>query len=324
MTPPPSRAAVIEEYATAPVLTEREPRPGGAIVELSAAALNPADLAIASGSFPAGSPPLPYVPGIDGVGLVVDSERFAAGTRVAALGGGVGVARDGTWAARFGAPEAVLLPVLEDVDDVTAAALLTPGLTAWLALTHVARLRAGESVLVLGATGTLGSVAVQSARLLDAGRVVAVGRDGERLERARSLGADATVATDADGLLDALRAAVGDQPPDVVVDPLFGPSFEAALAVAAPDARIVHVGQSSAPTATLVSGLLRGKRLTLHGMSLFFIARDVLDAGYLELLGHARDGRVTVDDVEAVPLERAADAWAAKAAGQATKFVITP
>jgi NADPH:quinone reductase-like Zn-dependent oxidoreductase len=321
---PPYRAAVIEQYAAAPTLAEREPLPGGAIVELRAAALNPADLAIASGTFPAGSPPLPYVPGIDGIGVVVASERFAPGTRVGVLGGGVGVARDGTWAERFAAPESALLPVLDGVDDVTAAALLTPGLTAWLALTHVAELGAGESVLVLGATGTLGSVAVQAARQLGAGRVVAVGRDAARLERSRGRGADATVAADGDGLVDALREAVGDHPPDVVVDPIFGPGFEAALAVAAPAARIVHVGQSSAPTASLASGLLRGKRLTLQGMSVFFVDRDVLEAGYTALLEHARDGRVTVDDVEAVPLERAAEAWAAKAAGQATKFVITP
>lgn len=324
MTPSTSRAAIIEDYAHAPTLTEREPRSGGAIVEMRAAALNPADLAIASGTFPAGSPPLPYVPGIDGVGVIVESERFSPGTRVAVLGEGVGVAQDGTWAERFGAPEGALLPVPDGVDDITAAALLTPGLAAWTGLTEFAALRAGESVLVLGATGAVGSVAVQSARLLGAGRVVAVGRNRERLERARSQGADEIVSTEAGGFVDALRAAVGDQPPDVILDPMFGPAFEAALAVAAPGARVVHVGQSAAPTASLASGLLRGKRLTLYGVSVFFVARDVLEAGYAALLEHAHAGRVTVGDLASVPLERAADAWAAKAAGEATKFVVTP
>jgi NADPH:quinone reductase-like Zn-dependent oxidoreductase len=322
MTPAPARAAVITEYGAAPTLQDR-PVSGEATIELRAAALNPADLAIASGSFPAGSPPLPYVPGIDGVGVVLQSARFASGTRVAVLGGGVGVARDGTWAERFGAPEAALMAAPDGVDDVTAAALVTPGLTAWLALTHVARLRTGESVLVLGASGALGSVAVQAAALLGADRVVAVGRDAERLEGLRGA-ADALVASEGDDLVEALREAFGDRPPDVVVDPVFGPGFEAALAVAAPAARVVHVGQSATPTATLASGLLRGKRLTLLGMSVFFVDRDVLEAGYADLLAAVADGDIAVGAVKTVPLADAPAAWAEKTAGGRGKIVVTP
>lgn len=313
-------AAVVTEYGRPPAIMDHTVA-GEAIVELRAASLNPADLAIASGTFPAGSPPLPYVPGIDGVGVVVRSARFAAGTRVAALGAGVGVGRDGTWAERFGVPDAALMPVLDGVDDVTAAAVLTPGLTAWLALTHVAKLTPGESVLVLGATGMLGSVAVQASRHLGAGRVVAVGRDPDRLREVR--GADAT-AIDADGLVDALRSAVGDQPPAVVIDPVFGAGFEAALAVAAPGARVVHVGQAAGPTVTLASGLLRGKQLALLGMSVFAVDRPSLEAGYAELLGAIRDGHVTIDGVETIGLPDAPRAWAAKAAGTRGKVVVTP
>jgi NADPH:quinone reductase-like Zn-dependent oxidoreductase len=322
MTPSPSRAAVIEHYGSPPTIVERAAGADGARLKLRAAALNPADLAIASGTFPAGSPPLPYVPGIDGVGIVEESERFSPGSRVGILGGGVGVARDGTWAERFSVPEAALLSLPESVDDITAAALLTPGLAAWLALTHAAGLREGESVVVLGAGGAVGTVAVQAARLLGARRVVAVARDPERVQR-RSDGPDMTVAADAESLVDALREAVGDHPPDVVVDPVFGPAFEAALAVAAPEARIIHVGQSAAPTASLASGLLRGKRLTVRGLSVFFVPRDELEAGATALLKHAATGRIALDNIRELPLERAAEAWAVQTAGEAVKLVIT-
>lgn len=323
MTPSPSRAAVIEDYGSSPTIAERDAEGDGARIALRAAALNPADVAIASGTFPAGSPPLPYVPGIDGVGVVEESERFSPGSRVGILGGGVGVARDGTWAERLSVPESALLPLPDSADDITAAALLTPGLAAWLALTHAADLQEGESVLVLGAGGTVGTVATQAARLLGARRVVAVARDPERVMR-RSAAPDATVAAGEDSLIDALRRAVGDQPPDVVVDPVFGPAFEAALAVAAPEARVIHVGQSAAPTVSLASGLMRGKRLTVRGLSVFFVPRDVLEAGAMALLKHAATGDIVLDNIRSLPLDRAGEAWAAQAAGEAVKLVITP
>jgi NADPH:quinone reductase-like Zn-dependent oxidoreductase len=324
MKPSPNRAAVIDDYGALPTIVEHTPSSDGARLELRAAALNPADLAIASGSFPAGSPPLPYVPGIDGVGVVLESERFAAGTRVGILGSGVGVARDGTWADRFSVPDAALLPLPDGVEDTVAAALLTPGLAAWLALTHAAGLREGESVLVLGAGGAVGTVAVQAARILGAGRVVAVARDPQRVERRTVQHPDVVVPADAEPLVDAVREAVGDNPPNVVVDPVFGPAFEAALVAAAPEARVIHIGQSAAPTVSLGSGLLRGKRLSIQGLSVFFVPRSELEAAAIALLEGAVKGLIALDDVRTVPLERAADAWAAKRGGEAAKLVITP
>src|SRR5262245_41667207 len=110
------RAAIVHEYGSPPDVGELEPpepSDGNAVRELLAAALNPADLAIASGKFPAGSPPLPYVPGIEGVGRVVESSRFAPGTRVWASGRGLGVARMGSFSERFVAAEEVLVEVPE-------------------------------------------------------------------------------------------------------------------------------------------------------------------------------------------------------------------
>jgi NADPH:quinone reductase-like Zn-dependent oxidoreductase len=320
------RAAIVHEYGSPPEVRELEgfERPDGhAIVELSAAALNPADLAIASGNFPAGSPPLPYVPGIEGVGRVVESARFAAGTRVWASGRGLGVASNGAFSERFAAAEEVLVEVPEGASDVAAAALGQVGLAAWMSLSWLAPVREGEVVLVLGATGSVGTVGVQAAKLLGAGRVIAVGRDEARLERAGSLGAAATVAFAGDDFRDRLGEAVADAPPTLVLDTLYGPPLEAALTVVGQGARIAHLGQSAAPTITLPSGFVRGKQLRLLGYSNFAVPLDALAQGYLDVIGHAVAGRLELD-AEAVPLERVGEAWTRQARGGDVKLVLVP
>jgi NADPH2:quinone reductase len=320
------RAALVHEYGSPPGLGELEEleRPDGhAIVELLAAALNPADLAIASGRFPAGSPPLPYVPGIEGVGRVVESARFAPGTRVWAMGRGLGVARNGAFAERFAVSDDALTEVPEGADDVLAVAFATVGVAAWLPLSWLAPVRPDDVVLVLGATGAVGTVAVQSAKLLGARRVIAAGRDAERLERAVSLGADAAVELDGDGLADRLVAAGDGAQPTLVFDLLWGPPIEAATAAAAAGARIAHVGQSAGPTATIASGYVRGKQLEILGYSNFTAPSDAVAKGYAEVVGHAVSGRLRLD-VETVPLDRIAEAWERQASRRDVKLVLVP
>ncbi len=320
------RAALISAYQALPELGER-PEPdraeGKAVVELLAAALNPADLAIASGSFPAGSPPLPYVPGIEGVGRVVHSTRFAPGTRVWASGRGLGVASDGSFAERFLAAEEVLVEVPEAAGDLAAAALGQVGLAAFMPLSWLAPVRREESVLVLGATGSVGSVAVQVAKLLGAGRVVAVGRDPVRLESVRGLGADAVLSLEGEEFRGRLAAAVEGAPPTLILDLLWGAPLEAALAVAAAGARIVHVGQSAGPTAALASGLVRGKQLQILGYSNFAVPLEELARGYAELIGHAVAGRIRLA-TEAVPLAQVGECWERQRRGNEPKLVLVP
>jgi NADPH:quinone reductase-like Zn-dependent oxidoreductase len=320
------RAAVISEYRVPPALGEREEpqaAEGNAVLELRAAGLNPADLAVASGSFPFGSPPLPYVPGIEGVGTVVRSGRFPPGTRVWASGRGLGVGTDGSFSERFAASDDVLVEVPGSADDLVAAALGVVGLAAWMPLAWLARVRPGESVLVLGATGAVGSVAVQAAKILGAGRVVGAGRDAARLERASELGADAVVELEAEGLAERLAAAFAGAPPTVVFDTLWGPPLEAAAVAAGPGARIVHLGQSAGLNATLPSGVVRGKQLQILGYSNFAVPHEEIADGYRDLLGHAAAGRIRVD-AEAIPLGTVAEAWARQARGAGTKLVIVP
>ena len=320
------RAAIVSEYRAPPAPGDR-PAPqaaeGKALVELRAAALNPADLAIASGSFPAGSPPLPYVPGIEGVGTVLESGRFAPGTRVWASGRGLGVGSDGTFAEQFAASDEILVEVPAGADDLLAASVGVVGLAGWLPLAWLAPVRPGETVLVLGATGSVGTVAVQAAKILGAGKVVAVGRDAGRLAHVCELGADEAVELGGDDFRERLAAAVDGAPPTLVLDTLWGPPLEAAAAVAGPGARIVHVGQAAGPTATIVSGLVRGKQLQILGYSNFAVPQDAVAQGYADVVEHAVAGRIRVD-AEAVPLEQVAEAWARQAQSPGVKLVLVP
>lgn len=320
------RAAIVSEYQVPPTAGDRHAPQAGdgkALVELRAAALNPADLAIASGSFPAGSPPLPYVPGIEGVGTVIESALFAPGTRVWASGRGLGVGTDGTFAEQFSAVDDILVEVPAGADDLVAAAVGVVGLAGWLPLAWLAPVREGETVLVLGATGNVGGIAVQAAKILGAGRVVAVGRNADRLDRARGLGADEVVEVGDSDFRERLAAAVDGAAPTLVLDTLWGAPLEAAAAVAAPGARIVHVGQAAGPMATIASGLMRGKQLQILGYSNFAVPQSAVAQAYADVVEHAAAGRITID-VEAVPLEQVAQAWARQAAGSGTKLVLVP
>src|SRR2546428_2416230 len=202
------RAAVVERYGEPPVVRELdEPKSDGTnLVEVTAAPLNPVDLSIATGKFYAGSPPTPYVPGGEGVGRPLQSGK--PGPRVyfrAAL-------PDGSLAERALISSGQTVPIPDSVPDGVAAALGTPGIAGYLALARRAQLKAGETVLILGASGVLGTIAVQVARLLGAGRVIAGARDPRGLARAKDLGAHATVdLQQTDGLTDRIREASGGQ-----------------------------------------------------------------------------------------------------------------
>jgi NADPH:quinone reductase-like Zn-dependent oxidoreductase len=225
-------------------------------------------------------------------------------------------------AERVAVPEELLVDVPEGAPPALAAALGIAGLAGWMPVARRAPVRAGETVLVLGATGTAGRVALQAARLLGAGRVVAAGRDPDGLERAAQLGADATVPLDeADDLAAVLREACGGDGPTLVVDPLWGEPLAAAVEAAAPGARIVHVGQSAGPTTTLTSAAVRGKQLDILGYSDFAVPRDELAREYRALVGKAAAGEIRIE-LEEVPLDAVADAWRRQAEGAGRKLVV--
>ncbi len=314
------RAAVIEELGQPPAAGEyEEPAPGDGdvIVQILAAPLNPIDIAVSSGRLPAGHPPLPYVPGCEGVGTT------EAGELVWAVRGGLGIQRNGSLAERVRIDASALVPVPTGTDPALAGALGIAGMAGWLPVAWRAPVREGETVLVLGATGTVGRVAVQAARLLGAGRIVAVGRNREALERMAGAAVDATVTLDGGDLAERLREACGGNGPDLIVDPLWGEPLVAAVEIAAPGARIVQLGQSAGAEATLTSAAIRFKGIELLGHSNFNVPQDVLEREYARLVSHATAGQIQVD-VEQVPLEDVAEAWRRQAEGPGRKLVIVP
>ena len=310
------RAALVRELGELPELTEVEEPADRPFVAVTAAALNPLDVAVAAGRFYGGSPPVPYVPGCEGVGRHSDT-----GERLYVVRGGLGVRRDGTLAERVALGDSDVIPSAEDLEDGVALACGIAGVAGWLPLSRRAPVRDGDRVLVLGATGTAGLVAVQAARLLGAERVVAAGRNPDRLVRAREAGADETVELESAELADAFRDACGGEGPTLIFDAVWNGPVAAAAEAAAPRARIVHVGQSAGPDATLRSNDVRGKQLDVLGYSNFAYPADELREGYLELLGHVAAGRIRVE-VETVALDSLADAWRRQADGPGAKIVV--
>ena len=239
---------------------------GQSVLEVAAAPLNPIDIWVASGSFFAGHPPLPYVPGVEAVGFVVESGTFAKGTLVFTCLDGLGVSRNGTLAELALARDSTLIVVPDGVDPATAAGLGTAGLAAWIPMHDRTRVTPEDVVLVLGATGTSGYVAVQVAKSLGAKRVVAAGRRRAGLDRAEAAGADAVVLIDdRNDLATSFRTACGEPGPSVVFDPLWGKPLAAALEAAAPGARILSMGQSAGAEAVIASRVVRGKSLSILG-----------------------------------------------------------
>jgi NADPH2:quinone reductase len=279
----------------------------GGPVEILAVALNPLDIAVGSGRFPGGHPPLPYVPGSEAVGRI-------DGARMYLFGEGFGVRRDGFMAERVAFPRGAGIAVPDELDDGLAVACGIAGIAGWVPVARRARVEPGDRVLVLGATGTVGSVGLQAARLLGAKRVVAAGRDSAKLERCLELGADATVLLDGNDLVERFREACGDGGPTLVFDPLWGEPARAAVDAAVPHARLVQLGQSAGPEATLTSGSIRLKGLSILGHSNFVLTVEELRQAYLHVAGHVAAGRIRID-VETFSFERVADAWEAQQQG---------
>src|SRR5580693_5729999 len=213
------RAAVVVEAGKAPIydhFQEPVPTTDHVRVSVSAAALSNVVKSRASGKHYSSSENLPFVVGIDGVGRLDDGRRVYFALPEAPFG---------SMSERTIVPfsQCVMLP--DGLDDVTAAALANPGMSAWAALSERARLAAGETVLVNGATGTAGRLAVQIAKYMGAKKVIATGRNIEVLKSLARLGADVTIPLVEDG--DAMEEAFQEQFAegiDVVVDYLWGQS----------------------------------------------------------------------------------------------------
>jgi NADPH:quinone reductase-like Zn-dependent oxidoreductase len=313
------KAAIVERAGQPPVyadFTDPAPSAGLAVVRVSAAAISHVTKSRASGAHYSADGQVPLIPGVDGVG--VDEH----GRRVWFI---LPEAPFGSMAERslVDARRCIVLP--DELGDVEAAAMAIPGMSSWAALVERAQLRAGETVLVNGATGASGRLAIQVAKHLGAKRVVATGRNTAAFDELRALGADATIALTPDR--DALETAFRKEfraGVDIVLDYVWGPSAETLIVAAAragADAvpiRIVQIGAASGADITLPGAALRSSALQLMGSGVGSIPQPRILAAVRGVLEAATRAGFKVA-TRTLPLAEVATAWDA---GNATSRIV--
>jgi NADPH:quinone reductase-like Zn-dependent oxidoreductase len=316
------KAAVIHTLGAGPRVTAcPDPSPASGnlvLVKVEAAALNAVDLHIASGHHRAGPPQLPYVPAIEAVGAIVAGPDQGLRVR-AVVPAGLVPGVSGGMAELLLTSRETCIPVPGKVDSVAAAAIGVVGTSADLSLRR-AGIQAGDSVLVLGATGPLGTAVVQLARLAGAGRVIAAGRNPERLAHV-SPAVDGVVLLGEEPLTDQLASLGG--PVDLVVDPVWGPWAEAALACLKPGGRYLNVGAAGGDGTPFHVERLRAAQLTLIGFSATNAEPADVIASYRHVAALAAAGSLKLP-TDTYPLDQATQAWAALASSPGKKIVVTP
>lgn len=261
-------AAIVESYTRPPrymSFTDPTPQQGERMVRVTAAGLHPIVKALANGTHYGSTGQFPFVAGVDGVGKLDD------GTSVY-----FGAARPpfGTFSELSVAGDALLVPVPKELDDATAAGIANPGMSSWVALKVRAQFKPGESVLILGATGSAGRLAIQIAKRLGGRRVIAMARHVDE-DDLKALGADAVISLSQDrsAAIAALREEWNHSGVDVVLDYLWGQPaelvFEAiarkGLSHSAPRVRFIQIGGSAGPSASLPAATLRSSGLEILG-----------------------------------------------------------
>jgi NADPH2:quinone reductase len=298
-----SRAARLSVHGKPLVVEEVElPAPGDdeVAVEMAFAGVNPVDRYVAEGRV-APDGPLPRTIGSEGTGRV-DGD----GRPVLIHGGGLGARRDGTWASRIVVPRAALTDIPDGVDLAEAAAMGVAGVTAWRTATEQARVTADDRVLVLGASGGVGSILVSLCRSLGARVWGQTGNSG-KAEFVREMGAEEVVTA---GAAD-LAAAVEPLAPTVVFDALGSGFSAAAVEGLAPFGRLVSFGVSAGPITELNMQSLYRKGLTIYGYGGLIEPENRMAAGKEAALRALADGRLRVPIANRLPLERVNEAFTA-------------
>jgi NADPH:quinone reductase-like Zn-dependent oxidoreductase len=307
----------------------RDPAPDEVLVRVTAAPVAPLDLLCATGTSYFGPPALPYVPGVQGVGVVVRGEGFAPGSRVWFSTDAGMQPGDGSLAEAAVVPAERLVPVPAEVPDAAVAALGLSAVAAWMALTWRGQLRRGERVLVLGAGGVVGQVAVQVAAALGASEVVAASRRAVARERALERGATAVVdlaGADVDELERRMRGVVGTGAGagvDLVIDPVCGDAATAALRVLGEHGRLVNLGSAGGATASFASAALRSGMQAILGYTNNSLTSAQREEALTRVLALAAAGRCTVD-AEPFALADVAAAWARAGSDPRGRVVVLP
>jgi NADPH:quinone reductase-like Zn-dependent oxidoreductase len=316
------KAALVLQTGQAPVYSDfPEPVPSEEehVITVTAASLSHVTRSRASGRHYSASGSLPFVVGIDGVG------RLASGRRVYFV---LPPAPFGSMAEQSRVKASHCLALPDELDDVTAAAIALPGMSSWAALQKTAKFQAGETVLVNGATGISGRLAVQIARYLGAKKVITTGRNTEALKSLASLGADVTIPLVEDG--EALEQAFLEQfqeGVDVVLDYLWGSSMERLLMAAVKAGeegvpiRFIQIGGASASSISLPNQVLRASAIQLMGSGIGSVPFHRLLAAIEGVLQATVPGAFEIATTT-VPLSNVEDAWSTEIPRRRTVFLV--
>jgi NADPH:quinone reductase-like Zn-dependent oxidoreductase len=299
------------------------PQEGESTVMVTAAALSPLSRSQAAGTHYSSETIFPFIPGVDGVGRLRDGKRvYFAFPRPPY----------GALAERTAVHKTQTTDLPEDIDDITAAAIANPGMSSWAGLVERAHLAPGESVLINGATGVAGRLAIQIAKYLGAGSVIAAGRDPAVLETLPSLGADGIVCVDqpAEQLTQAFREAIHDARTNVILDYLWGASAGALIAAIAGHGaregerriRYVQAGSIAGPTAVLDASAFRSSGLEMMGTGLGSVSQKLLIKSIGGVFRAAATARFHIA-TEAIPLSDVESAWTRDTGGKRLVFTVT-
>jgi NADPH:quinone reductase-like Zn-dependent oxidoreductase len=309
------KAAIVTSAGTKPIFGEFHGpvgREGLEVITVTAAALSNLTKGRASGSHYSADNDYPFVPGVDGVGTLADGRRAYFAMPEAPFG---------AMAEQTLVDPRHIITLPESLDDVAAAALANPGMSCFAALVERARLQAGETVLINGATGSAGVVAVQVAKQLGARRVIVTGRNAQELEALRPLGADVVIPfnfrpENPHGIAHFEQALTTEfaKGLDVVVDYLWGSSARTiivAVAKAVEDAhpvRFIQVGEASRETVELPGAALRSSAIQIMGSGLKSVHLPELLEGIRRTFDLAARGKLYLP-TRAVPLSMVTENW---------------
>lgn len=314
------KAAIVMGQGATPVFgafQRPEPRPGEYRVRVSASALSRLTRGRAAGNHYSAYNRFPFVPGIDGVGRLDNGSRVYFAMPRAPFG---------AMSEETVVNEAFCVPVPNELDDLTAAALANPGMSSWAALRHRAQFQPGETVLINGATGVSGRLAVGIAKHLGAGKIIVTGRNPLALEKLRDFGADAVLSLSEDDLEGRLRQQFADGV-DVILDYLWGETARIILATGAKFGvdgrriRFVQIGAMSGGEISLPASILRSSAIEMMGSGIGSVSAENLVASIGEMLAAAtKAGLVT--ETTTIPLSEVENAWNREDISSRIVFVI--
>jgi len=302
-----------------------EPQESEVLIRVEAVSVNFADIARRRGSYYPEKTAGPYIIGSEVVGTIE-----ALGSGVTSLEVGtlvIATPPTGGYAQYVSAPVSLVVPVPEGLSPAQATTLMGQGLTAALSIKHAARMQPGETILVEGAAGGVGSFAVQLAKLYGAGKVIAACSSSEKLKIAESLGADASVDYTKEGWVEKVKEITNGKGVDIVLEVAGGDTTLQALQTMAPFGRMIYLNQASGIIPNIDPWELTIPTRSITGFSIFAYLNfpEIIQSTLIEIIEFVLSGKLNLQIGAVLPLSQAAEAHRLVEGRKSTgKVVLTP